>query len=233
MGSLALTFPNQWKAGSTIGAILQNFQVFIAFRFASGTAYTGCASADGNEDVRSGDVCNHGGFPGGLNTLRLPLFKQFDMRFVKGFTLGHNQLSLYLDARNILNFTNVLTQYVVTHSITSEVQRQNNFHADSSLYAAEGQRRTAYTSRMGASNSPSAGAGRRDAPTGSIRATSHRCRTASICHGRSSGGETAMASSPWRSSCRRRTRCTTPTWRRRPFFYGAGTQLRLGVEFTF
>ena len=60
------------------------------------------------------------------------------MRFVKGFNLGGSQLSLYLDARNILNFTNVLTQYVVTNSITSAIEQTQNFTADSSRNAQEG-----------------------------------------------------------------------------------------------
>ncbi len=140
VGSLALTFPNGWNAGSTIGSILQNFQVYAVFRFASGTAYTACGVPDGNQSVLTGQVCGRGGFVSGLNSERLPTFKQFDMRFVKGFNLGGSQLSLYLDARNILNFTNVLTQYVTTNSITSEIEREQNFTADSTPECA-GRRR--------------------------------------------------------------------------------------------
>ena len=121
-----------------MGSILQNFQVYAVFRFASGTAYTACGVPDGNQSVLTGQVCARGGFISGLNSERLPTFKQFDMRFVKGFNLGGSQLSLYLDARNILNFTNVLTQYVVTNSITSQIEQTQNFTADSSRNAQEG-----------------------------------------------------------------------------------------------
>ncbi len=88
MGSLALTFPDRWNAGSTIGAILQNFQVFVVFRFASGTAYTGCQNANGNQSVRTGDACSRAASRAASTLVRLPSFKQFDMRFVKGFSPG-------------------------------------------------------------------------------------------------------------------------------------------------
>ncbi len=144
VGSLALTFPDHWNAGTTVGSILQNVQVFAVFRFASGTAYTACASGNGNQAVLSGDSCQQGGLLGGLNTVRLPMFKQFDLRLVKGFGFGRSQLSVYLDARNIFNFTNVLTQYVVTRSITSQLQQRDQFSADSSLYASEGRLNEVY-----------------------------------------------------------------------------------------
>jgi hypothetical protein len=62
----------------------------------------------------------------GLNSARLPTFKNVDMRFVKGFGLGRSQLNVYLDARNIFNFTNTLVQFVTTGDVVNEVDRDLN-----------------------------------------------------------------------------------------------------------
>ena len=128
-GGLALTFPNGWNSGSTLGSILQNFQVYAVFRFASGTAYTACFDA-GRQPVRAQRArsCRRPvpgrpqhGPPAKLQAVRHALRE--------GLHLGGSQLSLYLDARNILNFTNVLTQYVSTNSITSGVEQEQNLGA--------------------------------------------------------------------------------------------------------
>src|SRR4030095_15757903 len=114
---------------------------------------------DGNQSVLTGGVCARGGFVSGLNSERLPSYKQFDMRFVKGFNLGGSQLSLYLDARNILNFTNTLTQYVTTTSITSEIEREQNYTGDSTRTAAEGAANGVYDPDTGTLNLTFGGAG--------------------------------------------------------------------------
>jgi len=137
-GQLGLTFPNGWNSGTTMGSILQNFNTFLTFRFQSGTAYTGCDNPDGNQSVISGGVCARGGFLGGLNSQRLPFFKEINMRFVKGFNMGTNVFSVYLDARNILNFTNTLAQFVTTSDIVSPIEQAQNFTGDSTFFAQEG-----------------------------------------------------------------------------------------------
>ncbi len=232
-GSLALTFPNGWNSGSTMGSILQNFQVYAVFRFASGTAYTACGVPDGNQSVLTGGVCARGGFVSGLNSERLPTFKQFDMRFVKGFNLGGSQLSLYLDARNILNFTNVLTQYVVTNSITSEIEREQNFTADSTRNAQEGLGNGVYDENTGAMNLQFGGAGA--AGCGAWVNSSNdpsvpNCVYLIRAEQRYGNGdglytveEQLNASNAFYYANQ-----AAPT-----YFYGQGTQLRLGVEFTF
>ena len=57
------------------------------------------------------------------------------MRFVKGFNLGGSQLSLYLDARNILNFTNTLHAVRGDEQHHSPLEQEQNFTADSDRYA--------------------------------------------------------------------------------------------------
>ena len=122
-GALSVTFPGDWQAGSAIGTIFQNVGLFSTFRFASGTAYTKCETTTGNEGDVSGQVCSNGGFLNGLNSARLPTFKQFDLKATKSFGLGGLDLTAYLDVRNVLNFKNVLQVFLATDDVVSQVER--------------------------------------------------------------------------------------------------------------
>jgi len=128
-GAISLSFPGDFNEGSVVGSLLRNSAIFATFRLASGTAYTTC-SDPGNESVLSGQVCAQGGFEGGLNTARLPTFKQFDLKLTKGFGLGGLDLTAYLDARNVLNLRNVLTVFVETNDIISAEERENSIDTD-------------------------------------------------------------------------------------------------------
>ena len=66
-----------------------------------------CPVETGNESVLSAQVCAAAASERRLNSARLPTFKKLDLRFTKGFGFGGVDLTAYLDARNILNFTNV------------------------------------------------------------------------------------------------------------------------------
>jgi hypothetical protein len=66
------------------------------------------------------------------------MFKQFDVRVTKGFRLRGIEVTGYLDARNILNFTNVLRVFTTTRSVTDPNVRQAAWAGDSVNYAVEG-----------------------------------------------------------------------------------------------
>lgn len=136
-GALSFNFPGDWNEGSLVGTLLQNAGLFATFRFASGTAYTRCTETVGNEDVFSGQVCQQGGFEGGLNTARLPSFKQFDLRFTKGFGIGGLDLTGYLDVRNVLNFENVLSVFVTTNDVVNDVERQRDIASNLESFSNE------------------------------------------------------------------------------------------------
>ena len=59
-------------------------------------------------------------FPEGLDTQRLPAFKELNARFTKGFALGGLDLTGYLDVRNLLNFRNVLQVLAVNGNVHAE-----------------------------------------------------------------------------------------------------------------
>ena len=135
-GSFSVTFPNQWNAGSTTGAILQNVGIFATFRVASGTAYTRCPVETGNESVLSTQVCARQ-FEGDVNGSRLPTFRNADLRVTKGFRFGGVDLTAYLDARNVFNFTNTTTVFAENNSIENAVELQETWSGDSAGYADE------------------------------------------------------------------------------------------------
>jgi len=137
---LELAFPNHWKQGTTAGSILQNVGVTATARFASGTPYTSCAGQiAADAEVLSGAVCTQlisGQFA--YNSERLPMFKQFDIRVTKGFTLGRFDLTAYADVRNLFNFENVLQVFTQTGDVTNPLSHSVNLTADLGAYAGEG-----------------------------------------------------------------------------------------------
>jgi hypothetical protein len=136
-GAFSLNFPGGWQNGSTVGKILQNFGVYALFRYTSGNPYTPCnPEVQGDADVVSGDNCDRE-FPSPLNSSRLPAFKQLDMRFTKGFGLGGLDITAYLDARNILNFRNIIQVFAAKGDITNSLESGPNWAADSSDLSKE------------------------------------------------------------------------------------------------
>ncbi|MDH3294959.1 MAG: hypothetical protein OER95_11640, partial [Acidimicrobiia bacterium] len=147
-GSFALTFPNDWKEGSAIGSILKNVGLFGTFRIASGTSFTRCPAESGNENVLSGQVCSRE-FEGDQNGARLPTFKQLDLRMTKGFQLRGVDVTLYADARNLLNFENIVQVFATTNDIRNVEQELIFWRSDSSSWAVEAARNGVYDARTG------------------------------------------------------------------------------------
>jgi len=135
----ALNFPNDWRRGSALGSILQNVGLFATFRYTSGTPYTSCSPNVGDEDVVSGDNCNRF-FPEPLNSSRLPSFKNLDLRLTKGFSLRGLDITGYLEARNALNFKNIIQVFTTTNDVANSREEAANFAADSADFAAEADR---------------------------------------------------------------------------------------------
>jgi carboxypeptidase family protein/TonB-dependent receptor-like protein len=133
-GQLALQFPNAWRSGTAAGAVLQNVGLLAVFRFASGTAYTPCQPGLGNANTRGECVK-----PGPVNSARLPMFKQFDLRVTKGFKAGRVDLTGYLDARNLFDFTTILNVWPATRGVVDGHVTQAAWETDSVSYAREGQ----------------------------------------------------------------------------------------------
>jgi Carboxypeptidase regulatory-like domain/TonB-dependent Receptor Plug Domain len=132
----ALNFPNDFLRGRALGAVLQNVGLFATFRYTSGTPYTPCSPNVGDEDVVSGDNCNRT-FPEPLNSSRLPSYKNLDLRLTKGFALRGVDITGYVEARNVLNFKNVIQVFTTTNDVANARERAQNFAADSADFALE------------------------------------------------------------------------------------------------
>jgi carboxypeptidase family protein/TonB-dependent receptor-like protein len=135
-GAFSISLPGDWRKGTTLGNILGNFSVFTTFRYSSGTAYTKCGSSGEDAVVLSIENCNRD-FPEGINTQRLPAYKQLDARFTKSFGIRGLDLTAYLDVRNLLNFKNIIEVFAVNGDVQNTEERAANLRADLADLASE------------------------------------------------------------------------------------------------
>jgi hypothetical protein len=139
-GAVSLTVPPGWRRGTLAGALFGDLSLYATLLYTSGTAYTPCPDVAGNEGTLSFFPCPQIGpiqRRGAVNSVRLPSLRQFDLRITKTFEIGRFRLIPYLDARNLLDFTNVNAVFAVTGTTTDDAHRRNVWTADSSAYADE------------------------------------------------------------------------------------------------
>lgn len=220
--AIGLSFPGDWRHGSILGSVLGNLGLFATANFASGTPYTPCRVAS-----ESGE-CLHAGGP---NSARLPASKQFDLRVTKGFDLGRFQLTAYLDARNLLNFTNVLRVFSVTGTTVNPADHQLQWSADSSSFAADAQASGAYREGgaidLSFSGEVASGCGRW--VTAGNRAAAPDCVYLIRAEERYGDGDHVFTIAE-----QRRASDAFYTFDRGPYnFTGDPRRLRLGIEVTF
>jgi hypothetical protein len=110
--------------------------VFSTFRYTSGTAYTKCGESPEEQSILSIENCNRL-FPEGINTQRLPAFKELNARLTKSFALGGLDMTGYLDVRNLLNFRNVIQLFAVNGDVKNDAERAIHLDADLDDLATE------------------------------------------------------------------------------------------------
>jgi hypothetical protein len=135
-GAFSITMPSDWNRGTVAGDVFRNVSLFTTFRYTSGTAYTKCGESNEEQSVLSIENCVRL-FPEGINTQRLPAFKEVNARLTKGFGLGALDLTGYLDVRNLLNFQNVLQVFAVNGDVRNDGERNANLEADLADLASE------------------------------------------------------------------------------------------------
>jgi hypothetical protein len=141
-GAVSLTFPGHWKRGSVLGAILRDVSLFSTFRYTSGTAYSRCSDGVDDMNVLSGENCFHR-LPEGLNTRRLPPYKEINARLTKSLTLLGLAVTGYVDVRNLLNARNVLQVFAMNGSTNNTAERGDNLAADLADLEFEGRQNEA------------------------------------------------------------------------------------------
>ncbi len=137
-GAFQLTIPSDWKQGTALGSLLRGVGLYTTFLYESGTAYTQCQLNTSTQAVLSNqNSCNDQPFLGGLNTQRLPAFKQLDARLTKGFRLGRADLTAYIDARNVLNLNNTVAVFTATRDISNAADRDQIEAGDIQIWQAD------------------------------------------------------------------------------------------------
>jgi hypothetical protein len=134
--AFSITLPGDWKKGSALGTVFGNVSVFSTFRYTSGTAYSKCGVSNEEQSVLSVENCVRL-FTEGINSQRLPAFKELNAKFTKSFGLGGLDLTGYLDVRNLLNFQNVLQVFAVNGDIRNDQERAAHLQADLDDLASE------------------------------------------------------------------------------------------------
>ena len=211
-GAASLTFPEDWEQGTAIGLDPAQRRASSSPSASPAARPTPAAPRMRATRTSSRATTAIASSRDPLNSSRLPAFKQLDARFTKGFALGRLDLTAYVEARNLLNFRNVIQVFTTNSNITNAVEEGQNWAADSadlSTEAALGPLGRAGQDD-GAIDLTSAGPGPPAAVTGSTRRALPRRPTASLSSGRRSASATATGSSIWRSSAGPRMRCTTP-----------------------
>jgi hypothetical protein len=123
VGSVALTLPDDWRKGTTLGNVLRDFSVFATFRVVSGLPYTRQVNQG------SGTLAPRQGFgligtqQEPMNASTMPWIKNIDLRLNKGFRFGGTDWTLYADVRNALNFRNINAVFVETGDVVNAEHR--------------------------------------------------------------------------------------------------------------
>ena len=135
-GALSLALPQDWQAGTTIGAIGRNVGVYTIFRFANGEPYTRCPAESGNEFLLSGELCTRQ-IEGSPNSFRLPMVQRLDLRLSKGFEVRSTFVNVFVDVRNLLNLGSTHTVYAVTGTTESSAELSEVMRAELNSYDRE------------------------------------------------------------------------------------------------
>ena len=152
--------PADWEKGTILGSILKRTGFFVTARIASGQAYTRCDPNDqGSIGVTSGNSCGSLGSVSNFNAARLPMQKQFDLRFTKDFRVGKYAVTAAVDARNVLNLQNITSVYTQTGTTSSGLVTAQRWSNDSSAFVTYGNGTSERTASTGAITLPGTIAG--------------------------------------------------------------------------
>jgi outer membrane receptor for ferrienterochelin and colicin len=156
--------PADWEKGTILNTILKRTGFYVTGRIASGLPYTRCNPTDaGSVGVIAGNgntgTCGDLGATEGFNSSRLPMLKQLDLRATKDFRVGRYQFTGYVDARNLLNLTNVVEVFAQTGTTSSGLSQQINYTNDSTTFATFGKNTGLYNATDGSLSLPKTIAG--------------------------------------------------------------------------
>src|SRR5690606_27721267 len=110
----------------------QNASLWLAFRLTSGAPYQACSGA-----VFSDEPCAD--FPDPASELRLPSFRQLDLRFSRRLGGPSGSVTAYVDARNLLGRRNLVRVWSATGTTSNPAAFDNARAAALQSYQLEAQ----------------------------------------------------------------------------------------------
>ncbi len=131
-GIITLDAPDEWQGAA---GLLRGTSAWIVARYASGTPYTRCVRDLNNAGTLSDRFCP-GFFEGEINGARLPAVKQLDLRVTRTIPVGGRALTLWLDARNLLDFRNVTRVFASTGTTHDQLFADRRWSMDSAAYSS-------------------------------------------------------------------------------------------------
>jgi len=135
VGSAALSFPNDWKKGTTLGEVMRNVGAFVTFRFASGLPYSPIKPAeDGLTPGSCGLECTLSGPP---NSQTMPWFKNIDVRVTKGLRVGRLDWTLFAEGKNVFNFKNIVSLFTEVGDVNYSAYKQKFLGEQEGLLKSE------------------------------------------------------------------------------------------------
>jgi hypothetical protein len=137
VGAVSLSFPDDYKKGTTAGALLRNLGVFMTFRVQSGLAYTRLDNQGAGQTAPQLNFGLGGRAVEGLNASVLPWSKLVDLRLTKGLRFGGTDWTLFADIRNLLNIKNVIGAFAETGDLVNARHRNNVLSAEQANMLSE------------------------------------------------------------------------------------------------
>ena len=131
VGSFGLSVPADWEKGTALGAILHSVGVFATFRAVSGLPFTRIRNTGGGNNPTAPSLAPREGFGlesnsiESINSSTMPWTKFVNVRVNKGFRVGRTDWELFVDARNVFNFRNVVRLFAETGDVVNPLNREN------------------------------------------------------------------------------------------------------------
>lgn len=126
--------PATWERPRSFNAILQydshqqragprrnHTTMALGLRWASGLPYTSCPPIFENSHVLSGERCASGS--GEILSARLPSIRELDLRFSTSLSARPGAMTVFVDARNLLNTQNLVRVFAATGARTNPEDR--------------------------------------------------------------------------------------------------------------
>jgi len=125
VGSLTITVPEDWKKGTTLGAILRQVNAFATFRAVSGLPYTRIINSGAGNTAPRTTFGLSGNAAEPINSSTMPWTKYLDLRVNKGVKLGRTDVTVFANVQNLFNFKNITGLYAETGDVVNSLYQTN------------------------------------------------------------------------------------------------------------